>query len=38
MIGCNVLSYPARDGAEFADSLRQTLDDLHCLMTGNTFK
>lgn len=37
-IGYNVLTYPSRDGAQFVACLHDTLDDLHCLMTGKNFK
>lgn len=37
-IGYNVLTYPSRDGAQLTACLQDTLDDLHCLMTGKNFK
>ena len=37
-LGCNVTTYPARDGGQFVSCLHQTLDDLHCLMSGRNFK
>lgn len=37
-IGSAVLTYPTRDGAQFASNLHQVLDDLHCLLSGKDFK
>jgi carnitine O-palmitoyltransferase 2 len=37
-LGCNITTYPARDGDQFMSCLHQTLDHLHSLMTGHNFK
>lgn len=38
MLGCNLSTYPTRDGPEFIANLQTVLDELHDVLSGRNFK